>query len=219
MPVYAAFKRAADFVLAIISLAILLPFFAIIAIAIRLDSPGRAFFRQKRTGKDGKEFYIYKFRTMPQIDHTKVNGYQNQHTKVGLFLRKTSLDELPQLINIIRGEMAFIGPRPWVVEYYANMNNRERERTKVRPGLTGLAQVKGRNNLTVFEKINYDLEYVANYSLRQDVKILFATVKIVLTHAGAVAKQGHIPGELSALQAENAANVGLRATLSSPKGN
>jgi len=105
----------------------------------------------------------------------------DKYTKLVEKLRKSSVDELPQLINVFKGQMSFIGPRPWIPEYWENMNERERERCAVRPGITGLAAAKGRNGLSVFEKIGYDLEYVRNYSLKQDVKVVFLTVKQVLS--------------------------------------
>lgn len=127
---------------------------------------------------------------------------QDNHTKVGDVLRKTSLDELPQIINILKGEMSFIGPRPWITDYYENMTEEQRHRNDVLPGITGLAQAKGRNNITIFDKINYDLEYVQNYSFIQDVKIVFLTIKTVLSKEGADAGKGTIQIELDTLKTQ-----------------
>lgn len=106
------------------------------------------------------------------------------NTKVGTFLRKTSLDEIPQFFNILFGQMAFIGPRPWIPEYYQFMNEEQKQRTQVLPGITGLAQAMGRNNIGIFKKINYDLEYIDNYSLKEDIKVVFFTIKTVLSKDG-----------------------------------
>ena len=124
----------------------------------------------------------------------------DKHTRVGTILRKTSLDELPQLFSILKGDMSFIGPRPWLSEYYENMNDIQRHRYCVRPGLTGLAQVSGRNKLTIFDKINYDLEYIKNYSLHQDIKIVFLTIKAVIKGSGADAGKDIIKKELNSLK-------------------
>ena len=127
----------------------------------------------------------------------------DNHTKIGKILRKTSLDELPQLFSIAIGKMSFIGPRPWITDYYDNMNEKQRHRTDVRPGLTGLAQCMGRNNITIIDKINYDLEYIRNYSLVQDVKIIFLTIKCVFTGSGADAGKSTIENELDVLKRTN----------------
>lgn len=128
---------------------------------------------------------------------------KDEHTKVGNFLRKTSLDELPQLFNIFLGKMSFIGPRPWITDYYENMNKRQKHRVDVTPGLTGLAQVNGRNNITIIKKINYDLEYIDNYGLYQDIKIVFLTIKIVLSKVGSDAGKSTIKNELEDLKLQN----------------
>ena len=106
---------------------------------------------------------------------------EDKYTRVGTLIRRTSLDELPQLFNIIVGQMSFVGPRPWVVEYWDNMNEKERGRSRVRPGITGLAQVKGRNGISIFQKIGYDLTYVENFSLKQDIKVILMTMKTVVS--------------------------------------
>ena len=197
---YAAIKFFFDRLLAIFGLIVASPLMLIISIAIKLDSAGPVLFRQERTGKHGKNFNIYKFRTMVADNDVRDFSKADQHTRVGKFLRKTSLDELPQLISIAVGKMSFIGPRPWIPDYYENMNATQRHRYDVRPGLTGLAQVKGRNNISIHEKIKYDLEYIKNYSLRQDIKIMFLTIKAVFTASGADAGKNTIQKELEELK-------------------
>lgn len=197
---YGAFKRGADFLLATVMIVVLAPLFLVVAVAIKIDSPGPVFFKQLRTGKNGKPFYMYKFRSMVADNDVFDASCGDKYTRIGGGLRKTSIDELPQLINIVRGEMCIIGPRPWVVEYYNNMTERERNRYAVRPGITGLAAAKGRNELSIFEKINYDLEYVKNYGLKQDVKIVLWTIKTVVTHEGASSNKEAIRDELTSLK-------------------
>lgn len=197
---FAAFKRCFDIFFSALGLIILSPLFLIIAIAIKIDSKGPVFFRQKRTGKYGKEFTMYKFRSMVATNDVHDFSKADQHTRVGKFLRKTSLDELPQLICIVTSKMSFIGPRPWIPDYYENMNETQRHRNDVRPGLTGLAQCMGRNTISIFDKINYDLEYIKNYSLIQDIKIVFLTIKSVFTGSGADAGKNTIENELESLK-------------------
>ncbi len=144
-------------------------------------------------GKGIKEFNVYKFRTMKaNREELKSNlTHEQMVTKIGKFLRKTSLDELPQLFNIIKGEMSFIGPRPWIPEYYEFFTEEQMKRASVKPGISGLAQVKGRNGINIFEKINYDLEYIDNMGLKQDIKIVFETIKTVISKDDAeISEQG-----------------------------
>lgn len=197
---FAGIKFFFDRIMAIIGLIIASPIMLIIAIAIKLDSKGPVLFKQERTGKFGKNFYIYKFRTMIADNNVHDFSKEDQHTKIGKILRKTSLDELPQLISIAIGTMSFIGPRPWIPDYYENMNEEQRHRCDVRPGLTGLAQCMGRNNISIFDKINYDLEYIRNYSLSQDIKIVFLTIKCVFTGSGADAGKNTIKNEINQLK-------------------
>ncbi len=200
---YDALKRGFGLIVPLVSLVILSPLFAIVAIAIKIDSSGPVFFRQKRTGKNGKVFEIMKFRSMVADNDVRDASCEDKYTKVGKILRKTSIDELPQLINVLKGEMAFVGPRPWVPEYYENMNELERRRNNVRPGITGLAAVNGRNGLDVFEKIGYDLDYVENYSLKQDVKILIMTVRQLFKHEEVNAGKEQIHNDIRDLKREN----------------
>ena len=199
---YKYVKRILDLIIAITLFIIFLIPMIIISILIKLDSKGPVLFKQVRTGKNGKPFNLYKFRSMSVDNDVHDFSKQDNHTKVGDVLRKTSLDELPQIINILKGEMSFIGPRPWITDYYENMTEEQRHRNDVLPGITGLAQAKGRNNITIFDKINYDLEYVQNYSFIQDVKIVFLTIKTVLSKEGADAGKGTIQIELDTLKTQ-----------------
>ena len=143
-------------------------------------------FKQKRPGKNEKEFTLYKFRTMndKRDDKGELLPDDERLTKFGLFLRSTSLDELPELINIIKGDMSFVGPRPLLTEYLDLYNERQKHRHDVRPGLTGLAQVNGRNLLEWEKRFGYDIEYVNNVSFKEDVKIVFKTISLVLNRKG-----------------------------------
>ena len=200
---FAGVKFLFDRLLAIFGLIVAFPLMLIIAIAIKLDSRGPVLFKQVRTGKNGKTFNVYKFRTMVADNDVHDFKKSDQHTRVGKFLRKTSLDELPQLYSIATAKMSFIGPRPWIHDYYENMNNIQRQRYTVRPGLTGLAQCMGRNNINIFAKIEYDIEYIKNYSFKQDIKIIILTIKSVLSGSGADAGKETIKKELNALKKHN----------------
>lgn len=177
-------KRLLDFLFAILLLVIFSPVMLAAAIAIKIEDPcGPILFKQERAGKDNKIFTLYKFRTM--IVKTEKNGVKlsdaDRLLRVGNILRKLSIDELPQLLNIIKGEMSFIGPRPLPVIYLPYYTDEEIHRHNIRPGISGWAQVNGRNYLTWEEKFRYDLEYVNNVSFLFDVKIFLMTVKKVLT--------------------------------------
>ena len=200
---YGYVKRLLDIIFSLTGIILTGPLMIIIAILIRLDSEGPVIFKQERTGKNGKIFKMWKFRTMVANNNVKDFSKADQHTKLGTFLRKTSLDELPQFFSILVGNMSFIGPRPWIHEYYLNMNEEQRHRVDVTPGLTGLAQAKGRNSISIFEKIGYDLEYIDNYGLFEDIKIIFLTVKTVLTKEGADAGKSTIQNELEDLKNQN----------------
>ena len=207
--IFAAFKFICDRLFALIGLILFSPIMLVIAIIIKLDSKGPIIFKQIRTGKGGRNINIYKFRTMIVSNNVRDFTTKDKHTRVGAFLRKTSLDELPQLFSIFLGNMSFIGPRPWIPEYYENMNDIQRQRYCVRPGLTGLAQVSGRNKISIFDKINYDLEYIKNYSLHQDIKIVFLTIKAVIKGSGADAGKDTIKKELTKLKNQTDINEAL----------
>lgn len=198
--IYDKVKRVIGFTIALLAIIGLLPLWVIVAVAIKIDSPGPVFFRQTRVGRGGKEFDILKFRSMVAENDIRDNSCEDKYTCVGKFIRKTSIDELPQLLNILAGQMAFVGPRPWIPEYWANMNARERGRAVVRPGITGLAQAKGRNGLTIFQKIEYDLEYVANYSLTEDIKVILITIATVVKGSGVNAGKAGVHEDLKELK-------------------
>lgn len=171
-------KRFLDLILSLMALIILMPLMLIIYILVRVKLGKPAIFKQERPGKDEKIFTLYKFRTM--TDEKNENGNllpdEQRLTKFGKMLRSTSLDELPELVNIIKGDMSIVGPRPLLVRDMVFMTEIQRKRHSVRQGLTGLAQVNGRNNITWEEKIKYDLNYVENISFINDVKIILKTV-------------------------------------------
>ena len=204
---YTVFKSLFDRVFSIISIVVLIPLLIIISIAIKIDSKGPVLYKQIRTGKHGKKFNMYKFRTMVANNDVHDFSVSDKYTKVGNILRKTSLDELPQIFLIATGKMSFIGPRPWIPEYYEKMNDIQRHKYDVTPGLTGLAQVMGRNNLNVFEKINYDFMYIKNYSLLQDIKIIFLTMNVLYKKTGINAGKDNIKKELNDLSKKNKSKV------------
>lgn len=173
-------KRIVDLSVSLSAIVLLLPVFAVIVIAIKLTSKGSAIFRQERAGKDGRPFVFYKFRTM-KIDvdpfgASPKSGEDPRLTKVGMFLRQYSLDELPQLFNILKGDMSIVGPRPLYVSQMAEWNERQKKRLLVKPGLTGLAQVSGRGQLTREEKLELDVKYVETAGFLADIKIVLVTI-------------------------------------------
>ena len=190
--VFFAVKRTMDVILAFVSgLALALPM-VIIAILIKLDSPGPAIFRQERLGKDGKPFTIYKFRTMYLDAEADGPQWAKRHdcrcTPLGRFLRHTRLDELPQLWNILMGDMSIVGPRPERACFYDEFETYIHGfsyRLLVKPGLTGLAQVNGGYDLKPEEKIVYDIQYIENQSILMDMKCVLKTVLLIFTHEGA----------------------------------
>jgi len=187
-----AIKRLMDLLVASILGVVLSPVIALVAFAVRLSSGSPILFRQARPGRDGEIFTLLKFRTMRDAtdDSGRVLSDGERLTGVGKFLRRTSLDELPEFVNIIRGQMSFVGPRPLLVEYLPLYSPKQARRHEVRPGLTGLAQVSGRNALTWDEKFALDVQYVDNWSLRLDLWILWRTFSMVLTGRG-VNADGH----------------------------
>lgn len=204
---YEIVKRIIDIIISLIGIIILSPLMLLIAVLIRLDSEGDIIFSQSRTGKYGNKFDVWKFRTMESNNDVRDFSKGDQHTKIGTFLRKTSLDELPQLFNILLGSMSFIGPRPWIPEYFDNMNEIQKHRVDVNPGLTGLAQSKGRNSISIFDKINYDLEYIDKYSFVEDIKVVFYTIKTILRKEGADAGKSTIQNEIEDLKKQKKEEV------------
>ncbi len=190
LPLYQGWKATMDLVLAILLLIALAPVLLVLAVLICLDSPGPALYRQQRVGMSGKAFTIYKFRTMhvgtPVLSTEEMQCLGlNSVTRVGRLLRKTSLDELPQLLNILKGEMSFIGPRPALLtQTDVNILREQTGADAVRPGITGLAQVMGRDDLDVPTKVHYDAEYCRQLSLRQDCRILLLTLAAVKSARG-----------------------------------
>lgn len=179
-------KRPLDFVLALLAIIILSPIFLIIALLVRINLGSPIIFKQERPGLNEEIFTMYKFRTM--TNETDENGVllpnELRHTRFGRILRSTSLDELPELFNILKGDMSFIGPRPLLIEYLPLYNAHQKKRHDVRPGLSGLAQVRGRNSISWEEKFDYDLYYVENISFLLDVKLKFETIIKVIKRDG-----------------------------------
>ena len=196
-------KRILDLLLAIILLVLLSPIFIIISIAIKLETKGPVIFKQIRSGKHNKEFTLYKFRSMTANNDFYNTKEEDQITKVGRVLRKTSLDELPQLFNILKGQMSFIGPRPWITDYAKYFTKHQMRRLEVLPGITGLAQCSGRNNLNIKDRINIDVKYVDHISLKMDLYIFFKTIKSVIKREGFSNSKSAIHEELRILERQH----------------
>ena len=190
--VYLKIKRLIDIILSSLGLIILSPVFLVLIISIKVDSPGPVLFKQKRVGIHKSHFYIFKFRTMridtPSDMPTHLLENPDQWiTKVGKFLRRTSLDELPQIINILKGEMSIIGPRPALWNQYDLIEERDKYGANDVPvGLTGWAQINGRDTIEIEDKASLDGEYVEKMSFKMDVKCFFGTIVSVLKHDGVV---------------------------------
>ena len=180
-------KRCADFILALLGIIILSPVYLIVFILSKIILKGKIIFKQYRLGKGGKVFALYKYRSM--TNKTDENGNllpdSERMTKWGRIMRKLSLDEIPQFVNILKGEMSFIGPRPRMVEECVFLKPDQQDRFKVLPGITGWAQVNGRNNITFDQVVEYDKEYVEKASLWFDIKIIFKTIGVILKKDGA----------------------------------
>lgn len=179
-------KRGLDFILAFMASIILSPVMLIVAVLVRIKLGGPVIFKQARPGKNEKIFNMYKFRTM--TDARDENGEllpdEVRLTKFGKVLRSTSLDELPELFNIVKGDMSIVGPRPLLVRYLPLYNERQKHRHDVRPGFTGLAQVNGRNSISWKEKFEWDVKYVEHVTFLQDCMIILKTIGVVLKHDG-----------------------------------
>jgi lipopolysaccharide/colanic/teichoic acid biosynthesis glycosyltransferase len=195
-------KRWLDMGVAGLMIGVLWPVFGLAALLIKLESPGPVMIKQKRVGLDGKTFYFYKFRSMhdrkktddlhermPTGDLRKrllsPRGRPRNATAIGWTLRKTTVDELPQLLNVVRGEMSLVGPRPDIPEIVGHWPPEFRQRHQVKPGMTGLAQVNGRSDLTHYEKVKYDLRYVRHHPITLDLRILLKTIGLVISKKGA----------------------------------
>ncbi len=179
-------KRPMDFILSLCALSVLSPILIVLIIVGWIVMKGNPFFTQERPGKDEKIFKLIKFRTMTceKDENGELLPDEKRLTKYGKFLRSTSLDELPELINILKGDMSVIGPRPLLVKYLSLYNSEQRKRHLVRPGLSGLAQANGRNAVSWEEKFTYDVEYVHNITFFGDIKIILKTVSAVFARDG-----------------------------------
>lgn len=189
-------KRIFDFFISLIGLIVLFPLFLIIVVLIKLDSLGPVFFKQERIGRNGKPFYPFKFRTMVRGAVNKGLGYtvsenDERITKIGKFLRKWGIDEFPQLINVLKGEMSLVGPRPTFRYQVEKYNDFEKKRLLVKPGLAGWALIHGRNSLSWEDRIKYDVWYVEHWSLWLDIKIIFKTFYLIfIKQEGVYGKNG-----------------------------
>jgi undecaprenyl phosphate N,N'-diacetylbacillosamine 1-phosphate transferase len=179
-------KRQMDFILSLIAIIVLSPLLLVVAILVRTKLGSPVLFKQKRPGLNEEIFMMYKFRTMTdeRDDKGELLPDSVRLTKFGRLLRSTSLDELPELINILKGDMSIVGPRPLLVQYLPLYNNHQKRRHEVRPGLSGLAQVSGRNAISWEDKFNLDVEYVDNVRFIEDWKIIFLTIKKVFVREG-----------------------------------
>lgn len=186
------FKRCIDFIFSLFALVILSPILLIVTFCLFVANNGKPFFFQSRPGLKGKVFKIIKFKTMNDRKDESGNLLPDSErlTKVGSFVRKTSLDEIPQLINVFKGDMSLIGPRPLLIQYLELYNDFQKRRHDVRPGITGWAQVNGRNAISWSQKFSFDVWYVENVSLLLDIKIFFLTIKKVFVREG-ISADGH----------------------------
>jgi undecaprenyl phosphate N,N'-diacetylbacillosamine 1-phosphate transferase len=189
----AFFKRIIDFCAAFIGLILLSPIFIMVTMGLYFANAGKPFFFQRRPGRKEEIFSIIKFKTMN--DKKDLSGNllpdADRLTAIGSFVRKTSLDEIPQLINVLKGDMSLIGPRPLLVQYLPLYNDHQKRRHEIRPGITGWAQINGRNAISWEEKFNFDVWYVDNLSFALDIKILFLTIKKVFVREG-ISADGHV---------------------------
>ena len=190
-----AMKRALDCGVAFVALIVLAPAFALIAFCLSLDSPGDIFFKLRVAGRDGTAFNQWKFRTMVQNARDTAHRFETSATdpritRVGRFLRRWSLDELPQLWNVLRGEMSLVGPRPAFLEIAQHYSPEQARRLQMRPGLTGLAQLQGRNLLPWEQRIVLDISYIEQYSLWLDAKIIWRTIPLLLRGTGVYGEGG-----------------------------
>ena len=194
-PYEAVFKRLLDIIISALVIILFCWLYLILAVIVRLNLGSPIIFTQNRPGKDGKIFKMYKFRSMSykRDENGELLPDKMRLNKFGRILRSTSLDELPEFFNILKGDMSFVGPRPLLVKYLEHYNSFENRRHEVRPGLTGLAQVSGRAALSWGEKFKKDVEYVDNVTFFMDLKIIFMTVKKVFVREGIEFKAGNQP--------------------------
>lgn len=192
-PYEAFFKRFIDIACSLLFILVFWWLFLILALIVRVNLGAPVIFTQERPGKYGKIFKLYKFRSMSNAKDENGDFLPDKQriTKFGRLLRSTSLDELPELFNILKGDMSIIGPRPLLVKYLEHYNSNDIRRHEVRPGLTGLAQVNGRNTLTWKDKFSKDIEYVDNITFLMDLKIVFLTIKKIFAREGIEFIEGH----------------------------
>lgn len=190
-------KRVIDFFASLFGLILLSPIFIIVTIGLYFANNGKPFFFQQRPGKNEKIFSIVKFKTMNDKKDENGNLLSDSErlTKIGSFVRKTSLDEIPQLINVLKGDMSLIGPRPLLIQYLPLYDEIQKRRHEVCPGITGWAQINGRNAISWKQKFEYDIWYVDNISLLLDIKILFLTIKKVVVREG-ISQEGQATAEV-----------------------
>lgn len=201
-------KRPVDLTVAVIGLIVVIPVCLVVYIAVQLTSRGPAIFVQERTGRGGQVFKMYKFRTMAANNNVHDTSTENTITGLGHTLRALSLDEIPQLLNVAKGQMSFIGPRPWIHTYYQNMTARQRQRVSVLPGITGLAQAYGRNNLSIHDKLKLDLQYVQKVSFLTDMNIVLKTIEAVFKRSGQEISKLSIVQEIETLKQQLALELG-----------
>lgn len=184
------FKRFLDFVIASIGFIILLPVFILVTLLLTFFNKGNPFFLQIRPGKNEQVFKVIKFKTMNDNCDSQGNLFPDAErlTAIGKFVRKTSLDELPQLINVVKGDMSLVGPRPILVEYLPLYDSQQKRRHEIRPGITGWAQINGRNTLSWKQKFDYDIWYIDNISFLLDLRIILLTIKKVFKSEGISSK-------------------------------
>jgi undecaprenyl phosphate N,N'-diacetylbacillosamine 1-phosphate transferase len=201
------FKRFFDIIFSFLALIVLSPLLLIIALLVRIKLGSPIIFKQERPGLNEKIFTLYKYRTMTDKKDEDGNLFPDSErlTTFGKWLRSTSLDELPELWNILKGEMSFVGPRPLLMEYLPRYSNEQRRRHEVRPGLTGLAQVNGRNAISWEEKFSLDIEYVHSHSFFKDTKIILQSINEVLFRKG-ISSSNSVTMEEFLGQGKNAAN-------------
>lgn len=192
-------KPIIDFLAAVIGLTLLSPIFIIVLICLLIVNNGKPFFLQKRPGKDEKIFSIIKFKTMndKKDEHDELLPALERITKVGSFIRNYSLDEIPQLINVLKGDMSLIGPRPLLIRYLPHYNSVQKKRHDIKPGITGWAQVNGRNTINWEQKFALDIHYVENMSLLLDIKIVFLTIYKIFAKKGIYDQNNEIGSEFT----------------------
>lgn len=207
--IYKYIKRILDIISSLLAIIILSPLLGALTVIGAFEMKGNPFFTQERPGKDEKIFKLIKFRTMTNAKDKDGNllSDADRLTRYGKFLRNTSLDELPELFNILKGDMSVIGPRPLLVQYLPRYNEYQHRRHEVKPGLSGWAQVNGRNAISWEDKFNYDVEYVDNYSMLMDIKILFMTILNVLKREGISSETSATMEEFMGTPEKEAVNV------------